>query len=683
MLSLTLDVSATSSEDAFVRMSGHIPNKVYAKGTSIETSAALLETFNANQHVHLSFVLPLRKQKSLEKLVQRIHDRSDQKYYGKFLTSEEFMEKFAPTQKDYDKVIAYAKGLGLTVIRKHANRTILNVTGPRKNIEKGFNLRILQYKLENGREFYAPNDNPEVPVSIAKIVNGIVGLDNLATWRSYKHLKQDSETVSKDTAHSFPSGPGGGFAPSDLLVAYNLAGVSANGAGQIVALFELASYQASDINTYTNQFGLPSAKLKNILVDGGSGAGINAEVTLDIELVLALAPQSQIYIYEGPNTDQGVLDTYNRIATDNIAKQVSSSWGLGEDLVTPKFLQAEYAIFLQMAAHGQSIYVAAGDSGAYDNYPNRTLMVDDPASQPYVVGVGGTKLQVDAQTGSYQSETVWNDGLGNGAGGGGVSKRWPIPSWQANIPTVYSKTNRNVPDVSLNSDPNTGYSIYHNGQWEIFGGTSCAAPLWAGFTACVNQQLMSTQQPVLGFANPLLYAIGAGPLSATDFHDVSSGSNLYYPAQANYDNATGWGTFNGADLFSTLTNSTVIPPPPTLKPLLNINMAHASIFKKGQTGTYKITVSNGGSVSTSGIVTVAITLPKGLSYASFSGSGWALKDNKPTFTQKSDVKPGTSFSVLTLNVKVASNAPASFTPTATVSGGGSASSTVTDPTTAK
>ena len=137
------------------------------------------------------------------------------------------------------------------------------------------------------------------------------------------------------------------------------------------------------------------------MVDGGSSSGIDPEVTLDIELAIALAPESQIYVYEGPNSDQGVLDTYNRIATDNLAKQVSTSWGMGENLVSAQYLQAENAIFLQMAAHGQTIYAAAGDSGAYDDYPSSTLVVDDPASQPYVVGVGGTRLTVNPATGAY------------------------------------------------------------------------------------------------------------------------------------------------------------------------------------------------------------------------------------------------------------------------------------------
>ena len=145
----------------------------------------------------------------------------------------------------------------------------------------------------------------------------------------------------QDKSHTFPSGPSGGFSPSDLTVAYSLSGLPANGAGQAIALFELAGYQISDINAYTDQFGLPRGNLVDVKVDGGSTSGIDAEVTLDIELALAIAPQSKIYVYEGPNSNQGVLDTYNKIATDNIAKQVSTSWGMAEDLSTQQFLQAE------------------------------------------------------------------------------------------------------------------------------------------------------------------------------------------------------------------------------------------------------------------------------------------------------------------------------------------------------
>lgn len=679
MVTLTLNIGAASDETSqprSVRLSGHVPNKALS-------GATLLEKLDASMPVPVTFILPLRNQQALEELVQRIHDPSDRQHYGKYLTSEEFVERFAPSQEDYDAVIAYAEELGLTVSNTHPNRTLLNVVGPTQSIEKAFNLGLHKYETPNGRKFYAPNNNPEVPAAIASIIGGVVGLDNHAVWRPFYQQKQTTEALhaSDAASHAFPSGPGGGYSPSDLVTAYNLSGVSANGSGQIIALFELAGYQASDINAYTTHFGLPSAQLHNVPVDGGSNSGIDAEVTLDIELAIALAPQSQIYVYEGPNSNQGVLDTYNRIATDNIAKQVSTSWGLGEDLESAQYFQAENAIFLQMAAHGQTIYAAAGDSGAYDDYPNNAApVVDDPASQPYVVGVGGTRLTVNSGTCAYQSETVWNNGLGNGAGGGGVSVVWPIPSWQANVSTASSNTHRNVPDVSLNADPNTGYAIYYNSQWTIFGGTSCAAPLWAAFTARVNQAKADNNQPVLGFANPILYSIGTGSSYSTDFHDITSGNNLDYSANARYDNATGWGSFNGVNLFASLTNSSPTPPPPQLTPILNISMTHSGTFSRGGTGSYQIGVSNHGNGSTSGPVTVSITLPYGLIYRSFRAPGWTFNQNTLTFTQSSVLKPGGTFPPITLYVHLGNNAPHSVDPSATVSGGGSASSTVTNPT---
>ena len=553
MLMLTLNIGVAldkTSNQSTVRLSGHVPSKAVSQ-------AVFMEHLDANMPVPITFVLPLRNQKALEQLIQQIYNPADQQHYGKYLTSAEFIERFAPTQEDYDQVIAYAKKLGLNVIGTHPNRVLLNVSGPTKSIEAALNLKLNMYQQTNGRKFYAPDSEPEVPVAIASLINGIVGLDNSSVWHAYNRRKEISEEMlNAPSASSFPSGPGGGYAPGDVKIAYNLNGVSANGSGQKIALFELAAYLASDITAYTTYFGLPSANLTNVLVDGGSGGGIDAEVALDIELALALAPHSQIYVYEGPNSGQGVLDTYNRIATDNIAKQVSTSWGLGEDEAGSQTIQAENAIFQQMAAQGQTIYASAGDSGAYDDYPSTTLVVDDPASQPYMVGVGGTSLTVNATTGAYVSETVWNDGLGNGAGGGGVSSVWPIPSWQTNVSTVYSKTNRNVPDISLNADQDKGYSIFYNGQWTIYGGTSCAAPLWAAFTALVNQQRQAAQMSVLGFANPPLYAIGTtAALQTVDYHDITTGNNLFYQAGPGYDNASGWGSFNGANLFAGLTTA--------------------------------------------------------------------------------------------------------------------------------
>lgn len=294
-LMLILQMSFAPLEASSVRLSGHVPTKAISQATH-------LGSVEAGAEISLTFALPLRNQCELEALVQKMYDPADAAHYGKYLTPEEFAERFAPTSEDYEKLVDYAKSLGLTVNGTHANRVLLNVSGPLESLEKAFNLRLHHYKKSDGRIFHAPDSDPEVPASISSLIHGMFGLDNHAVRRTYNRKKHGSElaVVSHAVPHGHPSGPSGGYSPSDLLTAYNLSSVSLDGSNQAIALFELAGYQASDINEYTSHFGLPAAKLTNVLVDGGSSTGIDPEVTLDIELALALAPASQIYVYEGP-----------------------------------------------------------------------------------------------------------------------------------------------------------------------------------------------------------------------------------------------------------------------------------------------------------------------------------------------------------------------------------------------
>lgn len=544
---------------ALVRLPGNVPAQAIAK-------AQFLGRAPAAPDITLAFSLPLRNEQELEDLLNRLYDPSDPSY-GHYLTPREFADRFGPTQDDYDGVAAYARSLGLAVTATHPNRALLNVSGSVAAIEAGFNLRINMYRAPDGRVFHAPDKDPEVPEAIAARIGGVIGLDNATVW--HPHSRVVSEAEAQAAPYQIGTGPGGGLTPGDIRTAYNLNGVSVNGSGQVLGLFELDGYNPADVTSYVNYFGLPAVPLQNVLIDGFSGrAGTGAsEVTLDIELQIALAPgASKIIVYEGPNSGTGVVDTYNRIATDNLAKQISTSWGLSEGQSSSAVMNSENAAFRQMAAQGQSIYAASGDSGAYDN--GSTLSVDDPASQPYMVGVGGTQLYVNAGE-TYNHETTWNVNgtVSGGAGGGGVSSIWPIPAWQQGVTTAASATMRNVPDVSLNADQYTGYSIYYKGGWRIYGGTSCASPLWAAFTARVNQQRAANGMATLGFANPALYQLAEGTAYGADFHDIADGStNLYYPAITGYDNATGWGSFNGANLFADLaptTPPTAPPPAPT------------------------------------------------------------------------------------------------------------------------
>jgi len=592
------------TEKQIVSLASHIP--------PIVKKSKLMGRATASDKVQMVFTLPLRNSEDLDTFLKRVYDRHDLTY-GQYLTNEEFTANYAPTEEEYNEVIAFAKSQGLEVTSTPSNRLLLGVSGSVATVEKAFGVHLNRYQAPNGRLYRAPDANPIIPASLQGKVSGIVGLDNYAIRRPH-HVRRPVNAFNTFGVKPHGSGPGGGLSPKDITTAYGLKGVAPNGTGQTVAVFELDGYVASDVTSYLNFFNLPKVPLKNILVDGfnGSAGGGAAEVTLDIELQIAIAPGvSSVLVYEGPNTSSGVLNTYNRIATDNIAKQISTSWGLGEEFNSTSELNAENNIFKQMAAQGQSIYAASGDSGAFDN--GSTVSVDDPASQPFMTGVGGTTLSI-ANDGTYISEKTWGDAGSQSGGGGGISTIWSIPAYQVGVvsaATLGSNTMRNVPDVSLDADPSTGYSIFFGGQWQIFGGTSCASPLWAGYTAIVNQVRASINAQPLGFANPSLYTIGKGANYLLDFHDIADKStNLFYPAVAGYDDATGWGSFIGGKLLNDLSGASDLPAPKNLK----ATAGDASVkltwsASKGATGyrVYRALSTGKETLSASNVATLSFT----------------------------------------------------------------------------
>ena len=587
LLTITKPTLAINSD---IRLHDHIP-------TEHTSRAAYSGRTASDKKLALTVALPLRNQQQLETLIQKLHDPKDPQY-GKYLSTAEFTANYGPTPADYDDVVKHFKTQGYAITKSHGNRLILNVEAPVSTIERSLQLNINDY-TENNRSFYAPDNNPAFPQTIASKITSVIGLDNATVLTPhYKKVTPLSQTTPAPRYNG--TGPGNFLSPNDIKKAYNLNNLNITGIGQTLALFELDGYTPSDITAYSTYFGLPTMALTNVLVDGFNGApGSDAiEVTLDIELMMAIAPgATQIIVYEGPNSSQGAIDTYNKIATDNIAKQVSTSWGLPEPLSGSTWLNAENAIFQQMAAQGQTVFAASGDSGAYDGKSNgysTTLMVDDPASQPFVTSVGGTKLTLDS-TQNYASEIVWNNGSASyQAGGGGVSGFWAIPSYQQGIPTTYSSTFRNVPDVALNADPNTGYSVYFNGGWYIVGGTSCGSPLWAAYTALINQQRLINNLPVIGFISPTLYALETNAGYTQDFHDITTGNNLFYSAGGGYDNATGLGSFNGLNLFNQLTNSNFTPPTFTAQ---TISFGTAPTLVLKGTGNLTATATSGLPVS--------------------------------------------------------------------------------------
>jgi len=615
---------------------GHVPFKA--------GQAKKLAPVETNRSLNLSIVLPLNNEEELD---QRVLEISNPKspLFRKYLKQEEYMARYSPTVEQVEKAIAYLKAHDIHTSFVDKNRLIVHAHASVAAVNRVFNTEIAYFSDQQGRQFYAPAY--ELQVAHELKIHSVHGLENV--YRAQPKIRERPKNQRNSNTIQ-------GLAPSAIANAYGLTS-SLNGTGQTVALFELDGFTASDIAAYQSQFSLPNIPLTTVLVDSATGQpGANAaQVTTDIELVMALAPGlSKILVYEGPNSATGVLDTYNKIATDNLASSVSSSWGSNELTTAGSLISAEALVFKQMAAQGQSIFVASGNNGAYD--APGVLSVEDPASQPLVVSVGGTSLTTNAN-GSYNSETTWYNSSSGSGSGGGISTIWYIPTWQENVVNGNgsSFTFRNVPDVSLNADPNAGYAIYVNGGWTVLGGTGAASALWTAISALANQNLKNNGGNVLGLASPFLYQAGADPNYTSYFHDIADNStNGYYAAGTGFDDATGLGSFADG-LMSYFTSNT--PPANTcvesdpvvaLEPWYQIGLPGSGL-------TYTIYLYNYDSAECgSSTFNMSATVPSGFS-AAFSQNSVNLQPNESaqiTATITSDTSTGAgtySFSVAAAN----------------------------------
>jgi subtilase family serine protease len=497
----------------------------------------LISRLEATHSLRLNIALPLRNQAELEDLLQRLYDPNSSDFH-QYLSVEEFTERFGPTQEDYDAVLRFAKANGLTVTGTAANRVLVNVTGSVANIERAFhvNLGVYQHPTED-RKFYAPDREPtaDLPFSLWHVT----GLDNFSI--PHPASLRRAEGVQ---AHTTGSGPSGYFIASDFRAAY-YGGTSLTGTGQSVGLLEFAGYNQSDVTAYFKKVGQPlNVSVVGISTDGSSlsctGRCDDSEQVLDIEVPISMAPgMSQVRVYVSDTSDVSI---FNRMATDNLAKSLSCSWGW-----TPADPSSDDPIFMEFAAQGQSLFVASGDDGAFTTRSQDVY----PADDVYITSVGGTDLTTVSAGGAWKSETAWKDG------GGGISpSKIAIPSYQTTTGVITtankgSKTYRNVPDVAAegNEDNYICYNGTCAGGW---GGTSFSAPRWAGYLALVNQQAVAHGHATVGFLNPTLYSAGLGSGHATDFHDITSGNNGTYTTQTGFDLVTGWGSPNGTGLINLL-----------------------------------------------------------------------------------------------------------------------------------
>jgi xanthomonalisin len=498
------------------------------------------------QSLRLALQLPLRNQAELTQLLHDLYDPKSPRFH-KYLSVSAFTRRFGPTAEDYDTVADWAKSKGLTVTATTPNRRLVAIEAPVERINRVFRVRVSNYRHPSeGRTFYSADREP-VAAGLSVPLLQITGMSNYVLPRPM--LQRGT------AAHLTGSGPSGQYLPSDMRAAYYGKG-PLTGAGQTIGILSFDGYLAKDLQLYYSKTGMVSkVPVKTVLVGGFSGActtvGSNAsspcddgEQILDIVNAIGMAPGiKQILFYEGSN-DTEIL---NQMATDNSAQVLSSSWGWN-----PADAASDDPIFQELAAQGQSFVSASGDSGQFNS---STYFF--PGADPFVTQVGGTDLTTMGRGGAWAAETAWPQ-----SGGGYVSDT-PIPVWQQ-LPGVINSANtgsptlRNSPDVAAEADfdnPTVVNGTFMSG----FGGTSFAAPRWAGFLALVNQQSVANGRGTVGFINPALYILGASASGSVVFHDITSGSNppaigdgTGFNAVPGYDLVTGWGSPGGATLIDQL-----------------------------------------------------------------------------------------------------------------------------------
>ncbi len=473
------------------------------------------------------------------------------------LTHKDFETTYGASPKDLEAFRVFAKKNGLSVVKADLATRNVVLEGKTADYNKAFGMQLDSYRAPDGEIFRGYSGKISLPANLAKKVQGVFGLENRSRLKTRTQFKLTPKIVGPFSK----SQVAGSYTPLQVAQMYNFP-KGTDGAGQTIGILEFGGgYTLSNLQNYFKQLGIPTPNIKSVSVDGAqnapsNGNGADGEVQLDIEVAGGVAPKANFVVYFAPNSEQGFIDAINAAIHDktNHPDVLSLSWGAPEDGWSPQAVQSLNAVLKEAAALGITVCVASGDNGSSDGVNDGKNHVDFPASSPYALGCGGTTLQ--SSGGKITSERGWNNEilgglLGGGASGGGVSDVFSLPSWQKNahVPSAATKTGgRGVPDVAADADPDTVYEVLIDGQQGVVGGTSAAAPLWAGLIARLNQGLGHN----LGYVNPLLYKIYGSPLYHNAFHDITQGSNGAFKAGPGWDPVTGLGSPDGEGLLAAL-----------------------------------------------------------------------------------------------------------------------------------
>jgi kumamolisin len=615
--------------------------------------AKFLRRMPTTETLRLHVVLPVRDQAGLDQFLKDVSDPSSPSYRH-FLTVPEFTERFGPTQADYDELTQFATSNGFRLVGGSRDGMDLQIEGSISAIERAFNVTMGVYQVpgENSA-FYSADREPTMDLNIQ--VWHISGLDNHAKPHPMyvsKTAYAAANGISPDAVVSHAttgSGPSASFLGSDMRAAY-YGGTALTGAGQSLGLFEYYGTDLADVTTYyTNANQTNNVPITLLSTDGTSTACVDTkaggscddtEQTLDITQALGMAPGlSSLVVYVG-STDTAIISAMTTHSP--LPLTIGCSWGW-----TPADPTSLNPYFQKMAAQGQSFFVASGDNSTWTKTGNAAAW---PADSQYVIAVGGTDLVTSGAGGAWASETAWADS------GGGISPDGiAIPSWQqlAGVITSTNKgstTLRNGPDVSANAN----FTFYVCANQTActangFGGTSFAAPMWAGYVALANQQAAASGKSPVGFLNPTIYAQNLTSSYGANFHDVTSGTSGSYSATTGFDLVTGWGSPNGANLINALVSGTSTPTP-----AFTISAAPTTVsVVQGASGASTITTAVSGGFS-SAVALTASGQPSGVT-ASLSLASIAA--------------PGSGTSTLTLAV-TSTVAAGNYTITVTGTGGG-------------
>ncbi|MCL6488381.1 MAG: S53 family peptidase [Alicyclobacillus mali] len=518
----------------------------------------------ADERVSVTVVLRRSGTSELETHVERL--ASQKPHERAHVTREAFAEKHGASLDDLAALRRFADDHGLTVERTHQAAGTAVLIGPPEAIRRAFGVELRWFDHPNGA-YRSYAGEVTLPESVAPLVEAVLGLDTRPVARPHFRLRRRAEGEFEARSQSAPPAA---YTPLDVAKAYQFPG-GLDGSGQCIALIELGGgYDETSLAQYFASLGVPAPQVVSVSVDGatnqptGDPNGPDGEVELDIEVAGALAPGAKIAVYFAPNTDAGFLDAITTAVHDPTHKPsiVSISWGGPEDSWASASIAAMNRAFLDAAALGVTVLAAAGDSGSTDGEQDGLYHVDFPAASPYVLACGGTRLVASGDR--IEQETVWNDGPDGGSTGGGVSRIFPLPSWQenANVPPSANPgagSGRGVPDVAGNADPTTGYEVVIDGETTVIGGTSAVAPLFAALLARINQKLGKS----VGYLNPTLYQLPEKQV----FHDITEGNNdianraRIYQAGPGWDPCTGLGSPIGVQLLQALAPSGEAPQP--------------------------------------------------------------------------------------------------------------------------